>query len=49
MQPTRIVVLVLPIKTHVLGGLLDIGTPYFSDVSKSIGQKMINFSLMEMV
>ena len=34
---------------QVSRGVLDIGTPDFNDVTKSIGQITIDFSLMEMV
>ena len=48
-QPTIIAVPVPPIRMQVLGGVLNIGTPKFQDVSKNIGQITLYFSLMEMV
>ena len=48
-QPNGIAILVPPIRMQVSGGVIDLGTPEFTDVSKSIGQITIDFSLMEMV
>ena len=48
-QPIAIAVPVSPIRTQVSRGVFDLGTLDFNDVIKSIGQIMIEFSLMEMV
>ena len=49
MEQNAIHVLIPPIKVEVSGGVVDLGTLDFNDVSRDIGQITIDFSSMNII